>query len=996
MRYKDIAVIGMSGRFAKSNNIDEYRELMKEKACVIDVPTKERIELMQYDTNAEYMKCGYINDVSGFDNDFFDISKREARLMSPEQRISLEMVADAIWDAGYSLEDFRGSNCGVYVAGGESEYNNFNDKQSSASIIGSQSFMLSGRIGYHFDLEGENVSINSGCSSALAAIHYACEKINLGEVDTAIVGGIMLYVDVPKAKDNMYDILGIISESYTLKAFDEKANGTVCGEGGGYIVIKDLEQAKKDKDHIYGVILSGATNGDGGRCTNVSMPSVEAQGEVVLKAWKDIEVEKITEIEAHGIGAPIGDAVEIQGVIDVLKKRNIAEQPIIVSTVKPNVGHLFAQSGIASMIKVLTGYKYGESYPIASLENVNPLINFEETGLKPLKDVYHWEKTAERITGISSFGLSGCNTHIVVKNYIDEIRNEEPTSLLKISAKTETAFNTIKKNLLKYLSTQEYSLGDLVYTLNIGRDDYQYRSIIPVRNITDLKNSLETVQPVKTRELEDKVFFVMKAEQTENSYEEQFGKVLPLLSDKKNQFTQNLDVDFKMALYRSLLEIGIKNSTLLVDKIFGTAIQLSEGKSSVDDLNRVIKETDIHSDYEKYVTQVRSKNKVKKKIIIVDFTKEHGMSQLEKEDNIEVFYVQKPSEIERLIKYWYETGGKINWKKYYGNSTYHRISAPGYPFAKNHFWIDMKSKVTQVNNTQAEIAQPISVPVNTSPRMESVERVKLPEKKIFVLKSEEIDEIDISTYPYADTAFKKVFYPETSNIDTDYKLAMYRYVTGQGIMPDVILADKRGKAVISFSKGRIGTKRLRRTSSVQEYNKNYENVITMIENYAKGFAVTVFDFGHNTLLKEYSWNGNVRVVSLSEEGALKEYIQNPDPQYYEVKSSRVETEQIKSTMIDKPEITMSQNEKNSINNSTTQKSNELIEAENFLEKIWLKAFNLEGAIGHDEDFFALGGNSLIMQSMSDEINQYFKKKFDIFEIYDYETIEKLAVKILGD
>lgn len=978
MRYKDIAVIGMSGRFAGADNIDEYRDFMKQKKCSIDVPAKERIDFMKCETNIEYMKCGYLKDIDTFDNDFFGISQREARLMSPEQRISLEMVADAILDAGYSIEEFRGTNCGVYVAAGESQYNDFIEKQTSASIIGSQSFMLSGRIGYHFDLEGENVSINSGCSSALAAIHYACEKINLGEVDTAIVGGIILYIDVPKAKDNMYDILGIMSNNYELRAFDEKANGTVCGEGGGYIVIKDLEQAKKDKDHIYGVILSGATNGDGGRCTNVSMPSVEAQGDVLLKAWKDIEADKITELEAHGIGAPVGDAVEMQGVIDILKKKGMERQSIKVSTVKPNIGHLFAQSGMASMIKVLTGYKYKESYPIAALENTNPLIKFEETGLEPLREVYYWEESAERITGISSFGLSGCNTHIVVKNYNNKKSNKEVSSIVKLSAKTENAFERTKRNLLKYLSTQEYSLGDLVYTLNVGRDDYEYRSIISVKNITDLKNSLEKATPIKVQETDVNVLFVIKAEEAVTTKEEVFERVLPLLNEKKHEYTRNQDVDFKMALYESLLEIGIKNNTLLVDKICAAAIQMKDGKCTESEWNRVISETKIQSDYSKYIQQVRTKNKGKKKMILVDFTKEQGMSDLENEENIEVFYVQKPSEVERLLKYWYEAGGKIDWRKYYANSEYQKISAPGYPFEKNHFWIDVKKTIEPMNVQKQEKGQ-----------------TKLSEKKLFVLKSEDICEVDIQEYPYNNEAYKAIFSPETADIDTDYKLAMYRYITGQGILPDAILADKCGKAVIAFSRGRIGAKKLRR-SATGECNEKYENVIEIIENYTKNFAVTVFDFGHNSRLKDYPWKGNVRVVLLSQEGELESYIQNPELSYAQVRAFETEDKQEGVNEIDIPQVQQPLNEESSSDKEMVCKSREILDAENFLEKAWAKAFNLEGKIGHDEDFFALGGNSLIMQSMSDEINEYFHKKFDIFEIYDYETIEKLAVKILGD
>ena len=221
---------------------------------------------------------------------------------------------------------------------------------------------------------------------------------------------------------------------------------------------------------------------------------------------------------------------------------------------------------------------------------------------------------------------------------------------------------------------------------------------------------------------------------------------------------------------------------------------------------------------------------------------------------------------------------------------------------------------------------------------------------------------------------------------------MYRYITSKGIVPDTILADKRGKAIVSYSKGRIDKNRLREKSQI-ELNLNYDKAFEVIESYLPNYAVTIFDFGHTSILKDHNWNGTVRIVSLFEEGALEEYLKNPEPQYTTINVSVQQpvaqtTQPIVSTqVVEQPKVAPVQN---------TSKSAEVIEAENFLEKVWANAFNLDGPIGHDEDFFALGGNSLIMQAMSDEINEHFKKKFDIFEIYDYETIEKLAVKILED
>lgn len=987
MKYKDIAVVGISGKFSSVDSISDYRNLLKDKVCTVDLPPQERLDLMKLSKDDNYMKAGYIKDISSFDNEFFDITKREAKLMSPEQRISLELVANAILDAGYSLDSFKGSNCGIYIADGESKYNDYVERQSSSSIIGSQSFMLSGQIGYHFDLRGENLTINSGCSSSLTAIHQACEKLTLGEVDTAIVGGVTLYIDVPKAKENMYDTLGIISNDYTIKSFDEKANGTVCGEGGGYVLLKPLEQAKKDGDHIYGVILSGAVNGDGGRCTNVSMPSVEAQGDVVLKAWSSLNLDGLTEIEAHGIGAPVGDAVEVQAYIDAIKKMGIDNKSIKISTVKSNIGHLFSLSGMSSLLKVLTGYKYNESYPIATLETQNPLIKFEDAGLVPLKEVYHWEKDASRMTGLSAFGLSGCNTHIVVKNYINKSQDNRVPSLLKLSAKTSNAFENIRKNILNFLSTEEYSLSDLVYTLNVGRDDYEYRNVVPVNSLVGLKNALETVKPIEVSNKEDdfKVIFAVKTENSTNVDSSKFESVFPAIKNIKN-ITGSPDLDLKLALYQLIISLGIKSKTLLLDKGFNSAVKLADGKISKAEFDSVFSEIEVNSDYSAYIQQVKSKNKGNKKIVLIDFTQAKGLSAVENDENVEVFYVQEPTELERLISYFYNSGKNLNWNALYTNIDYKRVSAPTYPFEKKRFWIDIKEPV------KPQVQVPVANSVVETQSI--VNTVKLPEKKLFVIKGEVIEDIDIFKYPYSNADYKNVFSPITSDIDTDYKLAMYRYITGKGIVPDTILADKRGKAIVSYSKGRIDKNRLREKAQI-ELNLNYDKAFEVIESYLPNYAVTIFDFGHTSILKDHNWNGTVRIVSLFDEGALEEYLKNPEPQYTTINVSVQQpvaqtTQPIASTqVVEQPKVAP-------VQNTSTSKSAEVIEAENFLEKVWANAFNLDGSIGHDEDFFALGGNSLIMQAMSDEINEHFKKKFDIFEIYDYETIEKLAVKILED
>ena len=974
MRYKEIAVIGMSGRFAGAPDLKSFRDILLNKKSMISTPSEQRLSLMKQPSDGIYMQCGYLDNIDKFDNTFFDIGKRESRLMSPEQRICLEMAAEAIMDAGYSLSGFRGANCGVYVADSASEYERSVEKRSSASIIGSKSFMLSGQIGYHFDLRGENLSINSGCSSSLLAVHYACEKITFGEVETALVGGIILEPEVPRAKDNQYDILGIMSDDYTIRSFDEKANGTVSGEGGGFILLKSLEQAEKDGDHIYGVILSGAVNGDGGRCTSVSMPSVEAQGDVICKAWADAPISELTEIEAHGIGAPVGDAVEAQGMIDAVLRYDLKDNAVKVSTVKSNIGHLFPLSGITSLIKTLIGYQYCESYPIAVLETLNPLIHFSDAGLLPLREVYHWEPDARRMTGISSFGLNGCNTHIVLRNNITEQKQTPPQALLKLSAHTPVAFADMKRNVLHAIRKTDSIPSDLIYTLNTGRDDYEYRKVIYAESFTDMLNALESAVPEKTEGKDYQVIFAVKTEDSDNPSLAPFTSIMPALRDQV--ITGNPDTDRKLMLYNCLTDAGIRSKTLLIDKIFSTAVKVQSGECDHDAFRKVLAETEINHDYSAYQKQISAKSK-DKPTIVVDFSKEKSIRSDDNE-SVRVFHVQEPDELAAMLTFWYENGSELDWNAFCKADGLHRTPAPIYPFERKSFWIEPKQPAS---NTSAAV-KTVRSEAPASPA------VTLPQKKIFLICSENVSDISLSDYPYSDPDFRSVFAPETAEIGTDSRLAMLKYISQAGVQPDILLADQNGKAIYSFSKGRISSKRLIEAADLPDYT-NIDKIISNIESAAKTNAVTVFDFCRSDALSKHSWNGAVRIVPVFSEGAFSDYLKNPEQTIQVAVPAVSETaEPIQTEQSAAPSSAAAA--------AVTEKTQELIDAELFLEKTWAKAFNLDGEIGHDEDFFALGGNSLIMQSMSDEINDHFNKKFDIFEIYDYETIEKLAAKILEE
>lgn len=940
MRYKDVAIIGMSMRFAGVDNKEEFRNLLLNKKTGFGKPSQKRLEQMGCDPDSEYLKCGYLDDISGFDYGYFKINKKEAELMAPEQRICLEMAAETILDAGYSLESVRGSKCAVLVCGSDMEYADYIKRNTSTSIMGSMRCMLSGKIGFYFDLQGENMTFDSGCSSALAAVHYGCQKLTHGEADMALVGGIQLFTKPLEKKKNEYQMLGIVSQSEKLEVFGEEADGTLPGEGGGFVLLKILDKAIEDKDHIYGVIEAGALNSDGARCVNVSMPSTKAQQEVVLSAWRETDISRITEVEAHSIGSAVGDAVEIQGLIEAIKKRGNIGHEVKLGTCKQNTGHLFSMSGMAGLLKVITGYYYNETYPLVELGKSNPMINFEDSEVRPVTNAFHWDECAERLTAISAFGLAGSNAHILVRNYPknkEDLNNYSTSGIIKISARNRRDFEENNKSIVRMLDDKNIALEDIVYTLNNGRDDYNYRTLLGFENRTEFKNALESAIPIKVKENENRVFIVYCVRYENGGYEEISGKI---------------------RIFRELEKAGLKPDTVMADRFVTEA--LKSKSFSIEQFNELVKNNeyvDKSKEFEKMIATLEKKKK------------EEGIKLV-------VLYINTDSDIFGFTKRWFEEGCCVN-------DTINRLncdieggreSIPFKLFDDMECWID----ICQKEDVKPKQQQDSDVEENHN---------ELPQKNVFLLKGEEIRKIDIHKFPYNDKEFRDVFEAVSGKIDLDCKLAMYKKIVNKGIKPDVVLADQRCGALIQYAKNKISKEGLI-TASCARINDNYEKIFAAIDKLSKDSFVTVFDFGYSNDITKHPWNSNVQIIHLLAENALKTYRNGKNIQKVKAaeKKTDVKEEKQPEKLPQKPETSVVQ--------KNTEKTQKQKEAEDFLEKIWSKALNCDGPIGHDEDFFYLGGNSLVMQMISVEINEHFKKDFDIFEIYDYETIEKLADRIL--
>jgi acyl transferase domain-containing protein len=357
----DIAIIGASGRFPGAENLDEFWSNMANGVNSVTEIPKERWDIdLYYETDREvpgktYSRYGgYLKDIDKFDPLFFNISPMEAEIIDPQQRLFLEEAWKALEDAGYSDESLSNIRCGVFVGATGSDYRkkleNSCSHATAEAFIGSSSAILAARISYFLNLTGPSVAIDTACSSSLVAIHQACQSINSAESDMAIAGGITLMTtpDIQIQTSKM----GILSPEGKCKTFDSDADGTVMSEGVGVVVLKSLQRALQDGDHIYGVIKGSGINQDG-KTNGITAPNAQSQTQLELEVYKraGINPENISMVEAHGTATKLGDPIEIKALTDAFREYTQKKQFCAIGTVKTNIGHTTMSAGVAGLIK---------------------------------------------------------------------------------------------------------------------------------------------------------------------------------------------------------------------------------------------------------------------------------------------------------------------------------------------------------------------------------------------------------------------------------------------------------------------------------------------------------------------------------------------------------------------------------------------------------------------------------------------------------------------
>lgn len=516
-----VAIIGMSGMFPQSKDLEEFWKYLEAETDLISEVPIERWDWRDYhiDYVAPSSKIktrskwgGYLPEVDKFDPRFFHISPLEAEMMDPQQRLFLETVWKTIEDGGYKPSDFSGRRVGLFAGIQFSDYQQLLASQGELNAqmgLGNEHSIFVNRISYLLNLHGPSEPYNTACSSSGVAIHRAVRSIRGGECELAIAGGISLMLSPYTMISS--DQLGILSPDGRCKTLDKSANGYVKGEGVGALLLKPLSKAIEDRDHIYAVIKGTAVN-HGGKAASLTAPNAEAQADLLVDAYQDADMDPstVSYLELHGTGTELGDPVEIEGIkkaFSVLAKRR--EKMINrhsycgIGSVKTNIGHLEPASGIAGMMKVILSMKHEKLPGILHLKELNPYVEIKNTPLYIVERTKRWERLTDdqgreipRRAGVSSFGFGGVNSHIVLEEYtphITRIASEKQGPLIFVlSAKNQDRLRAYVQSMLVFLEKGDHpSLVDLVYTLQVGREEWNERLACVATDIDGLIRQLQ-------------------------------------------------------------------------------------------------------------------------------------------------------------------------------------------------------------------------------------------------------------------------------------------------------------------------------------------------------------------------------------------------------------------------------------------------------------------------------------------------------------------------
>lgn len=485
---KRVAIIGAAHRFPGTTPETFWQDLQAEKDLVTQVaPDRWSHEAFwhpdkRHPGTSVTFAAGSLGDISGFDAAFFGISPREAANMDPQQRMLLELAWETMESAGIVPSTLRGSQCGVFVGVASLDYSyRLADDMSAidtSTATGNTSSIASNRLSYIFDLHGPSMSLDTACSSSMVAFHQACQSIRSGETSMALAGGISLHLH--PYGFIIFSKASMLSPTGRCQVFDEAGNGYVRSEGAGLFLLKDYDLAVADGDNILAVVAGSAVNTDGHK-SGLTVPNPSAQIALMRSAYEQagISPDEIDYLEAHGTGTAVGDPIETRAIGEAIGQHR--KTPLLIGSVKSNVGHLETASGVAGLAKALYSLQHREVPATIGIRKLNPRIKFDEWNLRVVTKAQPLKPEGKLVIGVNSFGFGGANAHVILESAPETPTPERqvPDTRLpiRISARSEAALAASAQALATHLQTTEQPFYDTAHTLFHHREQHSHGAL---------------------------------------------------------------------------------------------------------------------------------------------------------------------------------------------------------------------------------------------------------------------------------------------------------------------------------------------------------------------------------------------------------------------------------------------------------------------------------------------------------------------------------------
>ena len=501
-----IAVVGMGCRFPGGPDPERFWKALREGRDCITNPPPGRFPVRAGAEDREDRRIlfgGYLDEVDGFDAEFFGIAPREADKMDPQQRLLLEVAWETLENAACDPRRLAGTDTGVFVGVSGSDYLRLlaarSDGLDAYVGTGGANSIAANRLSYWLDLRGPSLAVDTACSSSLVAVHLACRGLRQGECRAALAGGVNLILSDEVSR--VFSQAGMLAADGRCKTFAAGADGYVRGEGCGLVLLKRLSDARADGDRILAVIRGTAVNQDG-RSNGLTAPNGPAQQAVIRDALADAGLipSAIDYVEAHGTGTELGDPIEAQALGAVLGESRPSDRPLLIGSVKTNIGHLESAAGVAGLLKVILALQYRELPPHLNCPVLNPHVPWDRLPVRVVTERMAWSDAARpRVAGISSFGFGGTNAHVIVESAQESstsnVADGRPVHVLALSAATDEALTAVVGRYVDHFAAHaDLSLADVCSTATGGRMHFRCRAAVAASDLAECRQQLENLR----------------------------------------------------------------------------------------------------------------------------------------------------------------------------------------------------------------------------------------------------------------------------------------------------------------------------------------------------------------------------------------------------------------------------------------------------------------------------------------------------------------------